>query len=319
VIDTARSWYLSHTFTSAQFPIAELLESKRATGSVLSVIIPARNEQDTIGEVVRQIRQQLIESSPLVDELIVMDSDSTDDTAEIAAENGATVHATTQVNSPAGSLPGKGEALWKSLFVARGDIVVFIDADLTEWGPHFVTGLLGPLLADSSIQLVKGFYDRQFEDGTTNFGPQGGRVTELVARPLLNLRWPELAAVVQPLAGEWAARRELMASLAIPSGYGVELASLVDTLTEHGLAAIAQVDLGSRGHRHQSVHDLGVMAAEIQYVADRRYFGWTDGPELSVLSQFDRTVSGNWLERPVPLTERPPAATSALYRPPVAP
>jgi glucosyl-3-phosphoglycerate synthase len=318
VIDKARSWYLSHTFTSAQFPVAELLEAKRETASVISVIIPARNEQDTIGDVVRQIRQQLIESSALVDELIVMDSDSTDDTAEIAAANGATVYATTQVNSPAGSLPGKGEALWKSLFVARGDIVVFIDADLTEWGPHFVTGLLGPLLADASIQLVKGFYDRQFEDGTTNFGPQGGRVTELVARPLLNLRWPELAAVVQPLAGEWAARRELMAALAIPSGYGVELASLVDTLTEHGLAAIAQVDLGSRGHRHQSVHDLGVMAAEIQYVADRRFFGATDGRESGVLSQFDRTVSGNWLERPVPLTERPPAATSALYRPPVA-
>src|SRR6202012_3495512 len=164
-----------------------------------------------------------------------------------------------------------------------------------EWGPHFVTGLLGPLLSDPAVALVKGFYDRQFEDGSANFGPQGGRVTELVARPLLNLRWPALAAVVQPLAGEWAARRELMAALPVPSGYGVELATLVDTMNGHGLPAIAQVDLGSRGHRHQSVHDLGVMAAEIQYVADRRYFGWSHGSQPAVLSQFDRAAPGNWL------------------------
>jgi glucosyl-3-phosphoglycerate synthase len=313
VIDAARDWYRSHTFTSADFDAAALLAAKHATAQTISVVIPARNEQDTIADVVTQIRAGLIEALPLVDELIVMDSDSTDRTAEIAAAHGAQVYGTAQVNPSAGSLPGKGEALWKSLFVARGDLLVFVDADLTEWGPHFVTGLLGPLLSDPAVQLVKGFYDRLFEDGSTNFGPQGGRVTELVARPLLNLRWPALAAVVQPLAGEWAARRELMAALALPSGYGIELATLVDTLNRHGTDAIAQVDLGSRGHRHQSVHDLGVMAAEIQYVADRRYFNWSHGSSPAGLSQFDRTVAGNWLERTVPLAERPPAASSAHY------
>ncbi len=311
MIDAARDWYRSHTSHSSDFEIYDLLAAKARTGSSISVVIPARNEQATIGDVVAQIKASLIDRSGLVDELIVMDSDSTDATAAIAAAGGAVVHATSAVNPAAGTLPGKGEALWKSLFVARGELLVFIDADLTDWGPHFVTGLLGPLLTDERVQLVKGFYDRELEDGTTKdgaskHGPQGGRVTELVARPLINLRWPRLSAVVQPLAGEWAARRSLMNTLAIPTGYGVELASLVDTMTGHGMAAIAQVDLGNRGHRHQSVHDLGIMAAEIQYVADHRYFGW-EGPEHATLSQFDRAITDSWHERPIPLIQRPPA------------
>jgi glucosyl-3-phosphoglycerate synthase len=309
VIDAARDWYRARTFDSRNFAAQDLVRAKQAGGHRISVIIPARNEALTIGDVVTQIRTRLMDEIGLVDDLVVMDSDSTDATAEIAARHGATVHATSAVNPTAGTLPGKGEALWKSLFVAEGDLMVFIDADLTDWGPHFVTGLLAPLLHHDGIHLVKGFYDRQFEDGSTEHGPQGGRVTELVARPLLNLRWPQLGAVVQPLAGEWAARRTLMTSLAIPTGYGVELASLIDTLTTHGLDAIAQVDLGSRGHRHQSVHDLGVMAAEIQYVADRRYFGW-EGPAEAVLSQFDRNAPLRWLERAIPLAQRPPARDS---------
>jgi glucosyl-3-phosphoglycerate synthase len=320
VLDAARDWYRSHTSRSTDYTVDALLAAKDAT--VISVVIPARNEAETVGEVVGQIRASLMDGVGLIDELIVMDSDSTDATARIAADHGAEVHATRSVNPVAGTRPGKGEALWKSLFVSRGDLLVFIDADLTEWGPHFVTGLLGPLLLTPEVRLVKGFYDRLLEDGTTDHSPQGGRVTELVARPLLNRRWPELAAVVQPLAGEWAARRELMAALSIPTGYGVELATLIDTLDRYGLPAIAQVDLGSRGHRHQSVHDLGVMAAEIQYVADRRYWPRLDLPRPDgvddaapgVLSQFDRTVPGNWLERPVPLAERPPAAASPQYR-----
>lgn len=315
MIDAARRWYETNTWTSADFAVDTLLAAKQAQQLRISVVIPARNEAATIGDVVGQIRAGLIEAVPLVDELLVMDSHSSDATASIARDGGAEVHAVGEVAPETGTRAGKGEALWKSLFVARGDLLVFIDADLTEWGPHFVTGLLGPLLGDPAIRLVKGFYDRQFEDDTTGFGPQGGRVTELVARPLLNLRWPELAAVVQPLAGEWAARRDLMAGLAVPTGYGVELATLVDTMAAYGSSAIAQVDLGSRGHRHQSVHDLGVMAAEIQYVADRRFFGWDAAREDAVLSQFDRAAPGNWLERPVPLTERPPARSLPQYRP----
>ena len=168
------------------------------------------------------------------------------------------------------AIPGKGEALWKSLLVTEGDLLVFIDADLTQWGPHFVTGLLGPLLADPGVQLVKGFYARIAAGTDGSASTEGGRVTELVARPLLSLWWPELSGVVQPLAGEWAARRELMESLSIPVGYGVELSTLLDTAATRGLDAIAQVDLGSRGHKHQTDHDLALMAAELLIVAERR-------------------------------------------------
>jgi glucosyl-3-phosphoglycerate synthase len=210
----------------------------------------------------------------------------------------------------AGSFPGKGEALWKSLLVTKGDLVVFIDADLTRWGPHFVSGLLGPLLADPEVRLVKGFYTRVRTESDGSTTPDGGRVTELVARPLISLWWPELAAVVQPLAGEWAARRSLIESLSIPVGYGVELATLMDTAARYGLDAVAQVDLGSRAHRHQANHDLALMAAELLLVAERRRPAGQP-PAATDLKQFAREQGGTarQIARPVPVTERPPAAS----------
>jgi len=306
-------WFPRQTFQATDFVQAELLAAKTCS---VSVVIPARNEQATVGGVVSQIRSELAE---LVDEVIVIDSDSTDDTARIAGDSGATVWAARDIRPDLDSVPGKGEALWKALFVAKGEICVFIDADLTEWGPHFVTGLLGPLFADENTLLVKGFYDRLADDLPEAAGeplPQGGRVTELVGRPLLNLYWPELAAVVQPLAGEWAIRRRLIEALSIPVGYGVEFATLVDTFAQHGLDAIAQVDLGRRGHRHQNVHDLGLMAAEILATGLRRLPGESvdvSGPS-GVLWQFDRSLSEPWVARAVPLAERPPAMLIDGYR-----
>jgi glucosyl-3-phosphoglycerate synthase len=210
------------------------------------------------------------------------------------------VYAARSIRPDVGGHPGKGEALWKSQFVTTGDVLVFVDADLTGWGTHFVRGLIGPLLTEPDVLLVKGFYDRML-DGPAGAGPQGGRVTELVARPLLNLYWPALARVVQPLAGEWAIRRDVFAGLSVPVGYGVELAGLLDVYARFGLAAIAQVDLGERAHSHQSVYDLGVMAAEIIEVARRRGIG--AAPE-SMLWQFDRRQG--WREREVPTAERQP-------------
>jgi glucosyl-3-phosphoglycerate synthase len=261
--------------------------------------------------VVGSVADSLIAAVPLVDELIVMDSDSTDATAEVAARAGAVVHRTSDVLKPAGSFPGKGEALWKSLLVSKGDLLVFVDADLTRWGPHFVSGLLGPLLADEQVQLVKGFYTRVRTESDGSMSTDGGRVTELVVRPLISLWWPELAGVVQPLAGEWAARRTLMESLSIPVGYGVELATLLDTVSRHGLDAVAQVDLGSRAHRHQANHDLALMAAELLLVAERRRLGGTAAPPGTSLQQFVRDTEGQAVRvsRQVPVTERPPAAT----------
>lgn len=303
--ERAAAWFERSTSRADDWPVADLLAAKGATR--ISVVIPARNEAGTIAGIVERIRSDLIGTHRLVDELVVMDSDSSDDTAALAREHGAAVHAVRSVRPDLGAFAGKGEALWKAQFVTSGELLVFIDADLTDWGTHFVSGLLGPLLHDSRVELVKGFYDRLLDDGSTAHTPQGGRVTELVARPLINLHWPALAAVVQPLAGEWAVRRTSFETLSIPVGYGIEMAVLLDVFARSGLAAIAQVDLGDRAHSHQSVHDLGVMAADILAVAARR-FGLTV-PLSSELWQFDRRASPPWRAREVPLDERPPAVS----------
>jgi glucosyl-3-phosphoglycerate synthase len=307
------------------WPAGRLAARKRDLGLTVSVVIPARNEEATVGEVVSRIAA-LGADTGLVDELVVIDSDSTDQTSAAAARAGATVHRAREVAPHLDAFPGKGEALWKSLLVTKGDLLVFVDADLTHWGPHFVTGLLGPLLFDERAMLVKGFYERLYASGDGSVTADGGRVTELVARPVLSLWWPELAGVVQPLAGEWAARRALMESLPIPVGYGIELAVLLDTAREHGVEAIAQVDLGSRGHKHQSSHDLAVMAAELLLVAERR----RGMPRLALgsrpgqaprevtdpvrLHQFDRSDGQvRQYSRAVPTHERPPARSVTRF------
>ena len=311
--DRTQAWFGRRTSRWQDWPHDRLLAAKQRLGVTISVVIPARNEQRTVAAVVGAIARALVEDVPLVDELVVMDSDSTDATAQAAARAGAEVYRTAEVMTSAGSFPGKGEALWKSLHVTSGDVLVFVDADLTSWGPHFVSGLVGPLLAEPQVQLVKGFYTRVRTETDGSTSTEGGRVTELVARPLISLWWPELAAVVQPLAGEWAARRSLMESLSIPVGYGVELATLMDTVTRHGLDAVAQVDLGSRAHRHQANHDLALMAAELMVVASRRRPRGGDSlAGEAELKQFVRDESGEarQLSRPIPVTERPPAATA---------
>ena len=308
--DRTQAWFSRRTSRWQDGPLDQLLAAKRQQGATISVVIPARNEERTVAAVVGAISRALVDEVPLVDEVVVMDSDSTDATAQVAAGAGAVVHRTADVSPAAGSFPGKGEALWKSLLVTAGDLVVFIDADLTSWGPHFVSGLLGPLLAIPDVRLVKGFYTRVLTETDGSTSTEGGRVTELVARPLISLWWPELAGVVQPLAGEWAARRSLMESLPIPVGYGVELATLMDTTARYGLDAVAQVDLGSRAHRHQANHDLALMAAELLVVAERRR-PIPAPPAEAVLQQFARDESGQarLVTRPIPVTERPPAAT----------
>jgi glucosyl-3-phosphoglycerate synthase len=303
------AWFARRTSRWQDWPGPELVAAKRRLGATVSVVIPARNEEHTVAGVVTSIERSLVSRLKLVDELVVIDSDSTDATAEVAAEAGAKVYRAGDILPAVGSFPGKGEALWKSLHVTSGDLLVYVDADLTSWGPHFVTGLLGPLLADDQVRLVKGFYTRVWtrSDGSTS--TEGGRVTELVARPLISLWWPELANVVQPLAGEWAARRSLMESLHLPVGYGVELATLMDTVSRHGLDAVAQVDLGSRAHRHQANHDLALMAAELLVVAERRRPAGQP-PAAAQLRQFIRDGGrAHPVARPVPVAERPPAAS----------
>ena len=231
----------------------DLLRRKQETGLSTSLVVPARNEATTVGTVVGRIREALMGTTALLDEIVVIDSDSTDDTFAVASDAGAVVHRSHEIRPDLGTHPGKGEAMWKSLFVTRGDLIVFMDADLVDWDTHFVPGLLGPLLTGDGVALVKGFYERtQGEDARGGASLDGGRVTELVARPLIALEWPELSWLVHPLAGEWAVRRDLFERLWVPTGYAVELAALIDTVRLLGPDAIAQVDLGRRAHRHQA-------------------------------------------------------------------
>jgi glucosyl-3-phosphoglycerate synthase len=242
---------------------------------------------------------------------VVIDSDSEDDTYAVAQNAGAVVHRARDIRPDLGTVPGKGEAMWKSLFVTSGDLLVFIDADLLDWDTHFVPGLLGPLLATPEVQLVKGFYERPYADGDTVAAYEGGRVTELVARPLIALHYPELAGLVQPLAGEWAIRRSLFEELQVPTRYAVEMAALIDTARMAGVDAIAQVDLGRRAHRHQAQRDLGAMATQVLAAASARAAN-AELPDAVLLRQYsriDRAVIQQ--DRQVALGERPAARSVA--------
>ncbi|MCT2592768.1 glucosyl-3-phosphoglycerate synthase [Streptomyces sp. N2-109] len=311
MLDEVGHWLERRSWSAADRPIGQLLAAKREQrGGGVSVVLPALNEQHTVGRIVSVIRRELMsEAVPLVDELVVMDSGSTDRTAEVAHDAGATVVHRDEVLPRLPALPGKGEVLWRSLLATSGDIVCFVDADLEDFSADFVSGIVGPLLTDPSVRLVKAMYERPL--GTVPGEPEapatgGGRVTELVARPLLNLHWPRLAGFVQPLGGEYAARRELLERLPFPVGYGVELGLLVDALHTAGLDALAQVDVGVRRHRHQDSQALGRMAAAIYRTAQQRLP--RPQPARAELTQFARTREGRFIPRThtVDTKERPP-------------
>ncbi|OEV32059.1 glucosyl-3-phosphoglycerate synthase [Streptomyces nanshensis] len=289
MLEEVEQWLGRRSFSCTDRPLTELLAAKRATGSRVSVVLPALNEERTIGGIVSVIRHELMTASPtaLVDELVVLDSGSTDRTAPVAEAAGARVVHRDDVLPRLPALPGKGEVLWRSLLVTSGDIVCFADADLEDFSADFVSGVVGPLLTDPRLRLVKAMYDRPLGDDPAG----GGRVTELVARPLLNLHWPRLAGFVQPLGGEYAARRTLLEQLPFPVGYGVELGLLIDSLHTAGLDALAQVDVGVRRHRHQDGQALGRMAAAIHHTAQLRM---ARGSRLvrPTLTQFERDVDG---------------------------
>lgn len=265
--DRTTGRFLPRTRHHAEFAAADLAAEKRARGLTASVVIPARNEAATVGEVAGTLRRELLDATGLIDEILVVDADSEDGTAEAARASGARVVRQSDVLRDAGTALGKGEALWKGLAASDGDLVVFVDADILDIGPRFVVGLLGPLLIDDQVRFVKATYDRPLQVGDQLEASGGGRVTELLARPLIGAFWPELAWLAQPLSGEYAGDRELLESLPFVQGYGVELALLVDILQGHGPEVITQVDLGRRVHDHQALDALGRMASEILHVA----------------------------------------------------
>ncbi len=302
MLEEVERWLSRRSWSAAERPLDRMLAAKHRTGTTVSVVLPALDEEATVGAIVATIRRELMtDAVPLVDELVVVDSGSRDRTAEVAAAAGARVVHRDAILPRVPALPGKGEVLWRSLLVTSGDVVCFVDADLRDFDAGFVSGIVGPLLTDPDVAFVKAMYDRPF--GAT--AGQGGRVTELVARPLLNLHWPQLAGVVQPLGGEYAARRSLLERLPFPVGYGVELALLVDALHTVGLDALAQVDVGVRKHRHQDGQALGRMAAAIYRTAQLRLSrGHLVRPELT---QFVRGEHG-FVPRTyaVDTEERPP-------------
>lgn len=317
-------WLERRCSRAADWPVAQLVAAKG--GTRVSVVIPARDEETTVGLIVNAIRRRLVEAAGLVDELVVVDSRSRDATAEVAAAAGATVVAQDAVLPDLPPLDGKGEALWKGLAASTGDVVVFVDADLHDFTTDFVTGLLGPLLHDSSVAYVKGFYHRPLVAAGGTVPDGGGRVSELVARPLLNLHWPALSGFVQPLAGEYAGRRSVLEAIPFVTSYGVELGMLVDLLEMVGLDALAQVDLGTRRHRHHEIEALGQMAAQIMLTAitrlERHDRIVTTAAPNTMLAQFRRTErpSAPGVDRDILLTdiaarERPPLSKLLAAQP----
>lgn len=281
-------WFAENTFHADEFKdLRQLTDAKARQGVTISLALPALNEEKTVGNVIRTIRRALMERAPLLDEIVLIDSDSTDRTREIAAGLGVPVHIHQQLLPGLPPRRGKGEALWKSLLVTRGDIIVWIDTDIVNIHPRFVYGVLGPMLINPNIQFVKGFYRRPLRVGDKLQAGGGGRVTELTARPLLNLFYPELSGVIQPLSGEYGGRRTALEQVPFFSGYGVETGLLIDIYEKFGLQAIAQVDLLERIHHNQSLEALSKMSfAILQAVVrklERRY-------QLAILEDVNKSM-----------------------------
>jgi glucosyl-3-phosphoglycerate synthase len=264
-------WFAENTFHSSEFKDIDLLvDLKKKQNLTISLCLPALNECETVGEIIQAVKSTLFDQHHLLDEILLIDSGSTDGTAQIAKDLGIEVYQHSQILPELGTYRGKGEALWKSLFVAKGDIIAWIDTDIRNIHPRFVYGIIGPLLYYERIKYVKGFYRRPVKIDNRLYESGGGRVTELTARPLFNLFYPELSGLIQPLSGEYAGRRDVLLSVPFYTGYGVETGLLIDMLKMYGLNAIAQVDLEMRIHRNQHLDDLGKMSfAIMQVVMDR--------------------------------------------------
>lgn len=267
----SEEWFVKNRFKYKSFShIKRLVEFKNKQKETISVLIPTLNEERTIGKVVRILKSGLMDKHKLIDEIIVIDSNSTDRTREVAEEAGAIVHIDSHILKKRGNWKGKGEALWKGLYVAKGSIICWVDADIKNIHPRFVYGVLGPLLTHPKIKFVKPYYRRPLKFGDKLKPLGGGRVTELLIRPLFNMYFPRLSGFIQPLSGEAAARREALERIPYFTGYGVETGMLIDLVKKFGLRSIAQVDLVRRVHRNQDLASLSNMAFGILQVFIKR-------------------------------------------------
>jgi len=270
----AVEWFERRSYRHEEFSdLGVLGRAKGERGVTVSLVLPGRNVADTVGMIVREVRalnDRMPRDTPLVDEILVVDADSPDGTARVAREAGATVYSENDLMSQYGGNNGKGDAMWRSLSVVKGDLIMFADSDTRDFLPQFVYGTLGPALTVPGVRFVKGAFRRPFQQGE-GFKPDGGgRVTELTTKPLFNLFYPELTGFVQPLAGEFVGDRELFKSIPFMTGYAVETGIMIDVLKRVGLGAMAQTDLGTRQNRHQPLFDLSRMSFAVARAVARR-------------------------------------------------
>jgi glucosyl-3-phosphoglycerate synthase len=270
----AAEWFRHRSYEHAQFSnVKELSRRKRARDVKVSLVLPCRNVADTVGNIIDEVHavnEQASAGAPLVDQIIAVDADSADGTLEVAARHGAEAYSENELLPHYGGAHGKGDAMWRSLSVARGDLVMFADADTRDFEPQFVYGILGPILSVPQVRFVKGAFRRPFKNSEAVELDGGGRVTELSTKPLFNLFYPELTGFVQPLAGEFVADKELFDSIPFLTGYAVETGIMIDVLEKVGLGAMAQVDLGTRQNRHQHLRDLSRMSYSVLRAIARR-------------------------------------------------
>lgn len=313
-------WMAHHTFHHGQFwDLCHLVKAKEKRGLKISLCIPTLNEASTIGKEVVLFKSELMQRYPLIDELAVIDSGSTDRTLEVAQSFGADTYLSSEILPELGEKKGKGENLWKAIYQLKGDIIVYIDADIKNIRPHFVYGLVAPLIYRPEIHYVKAFYDRPLVMSQGIRPSGGGRVTEILVRPLFSLFFPELTGLIQPLSGEYAVRREVLEQVAFPIGYGVETSHLIDVYNRWGLSAFGQTDLDQRVHRNQPTRDLGKMAFAILHTFFDRLKAQGITPSLpdmgSVLRQFQAHDNAyEQIEWQTSYEERPPMIEVPAYR-----
>lgn len=313
------SWLKSNTFHHSDFSdLTELCEAKEKSGLTISLCIPTLNEEKTIGKEIVIFKSELMDRFPLVDEIAVIDSGSTDRTGEISASYGADFHYSGDILPSEGFKRGKGENLWKAVYQLKGDIICYVDADISNIHPRFVYGLVAPLIHNAGIHYVKAFYERPmaFSDGIRTTG--GGRVTEILVRPLFSLFYPELTQLFQPLSGEYAVRREVLEEVPFPIGYGVETSHILDVYMKRGMGAFGQTDLDQRVHRNQSTNALGKMSFGILQSFLNRLQRHDKVAKMNEVSNIYRALQANGTEYEAVTTEifeeeRPPMTDIPEY------
>jgi glucosyl-3-phosphoglycerate synthase len=313
-------WLKNRTYSSADFKdIKKLVKLKEKKGLKISICFPTLNEEKTIGNSIVIMKSELMDRYPLVDEIAVVDSGSTDNTLAIAKKFGASIYTASDHLKSEGEVKGKGENLWKALYLLKGDIIVYIDSDISNIHHRFAYGLIGPLLYDDKIKFVKAFYRRPLQESLKLKNTGGGRVTEILIRPLFSQFFPELTGIIQPLSGEYAGYRDVLDKIPFPIGYGVETGMLIDIYQKWGLEVMAQTNLNIRIHRNQEVSSLQKMSFGVMQTFWKRLNQYKDitnlSPESLILRYIERKDDiHNMIETKIEELERKPMIDVEEYR-----